>query len=164
MTRDGAISPELTRLLNEALARELQVSIQYMLQHTVAEGQGVGNPDKDQSPQALFIASNAWIYWPGKSLKRIAIAEMRHAEAVAERITVLGGEPVTQADPFTLGNSPREMLENDREQERSAIELYRRIIDRAGAEQDEVTVRLFRRILSEEEKHHQIFSELLQAG
>ena len=60
-----------------------------------------------------------------------------------------------------IGKTTVEMLENDREQERGAIELYGQIIDLAGKEHDDVTIKMFRQILSDEEKHHRTFSNLL---
>ena len=48
------------------------------------------------------------------------------------------------------------MLENDLELERGAIELYKTIISFAGKEHDTLTVSLFKTILADEEKHHQI--------
>ena len=56
------------------------------------------------------------------------------------------------------------MLEIDREQEREAIRLYGRIIDVAGRQHDDRTMSLFQLILSEEETHHRIFSNLLGQG
>jgi bacterioferritin len=59
-------STELLTLLNRAIARELQVSIQYMWQHVLWSGVA-GHAVKDE-------------------LKAIAIAEMKHAEAVASAL------------------------------------------------------------------------------
>ena len=161
MTNEAA-SSELLSMLNAAIARELRVCIQYMLQHSVGAGSGSAARGKTESDrQSRFIASHASVWLPGSSLKKIAIAEMRHAEAIAERVALLGGEPTTHPDAVTLGRTAKEMLEDDREQERGAIELYRRIIDLAGKEQDHVTRSLFQRILSDEEKHHRVFSDLL---
>ena len=156
------ISSELLNLLNEAIARELQVSIQYMLQHAIGAGQGFAASGKTPSvEQSKFVASHSSVWLPGSSLRKIAIAEMRHVEAIAERVVLLGGEPTTQPDAITIGKTAKEMLENDREQERRAIELYRHIIDVAGKEHADVTMNLFQRILSDEEKHHRVFSNLL---
>jgi bacterioferritin len=156
---------ELLILLNQALARELQVSIQYMLQHAIGASHG---PPVSGTPQFIkqskFVASHAMVFLPGASLKKIAITEMRHAEAIAERIVLLGGEPTTQPDAITLDKTTQEMLENDREQERDAIELYRHIIEFAGKEHDDVTMHMFERILADEEKHHRMFSDLLGIG
>jgi len=158
----GTPSSELLSILNDALARELQVSVQYMLQHAIGaarESAAVGKTPAAQ--QSKFVASHSSVWLPGVTLKKIAIAEMRHAEAVAERLVRLGGEPTTQPAPIVLGKTIREMLENDREQERKAIELYRQIIDVAAREHDEETAGLFRRILSDEERHHQVFAGFL---
>jgi bacterioferritin len=81
---------------------------------------------------------------------------------VVERVVVLGGEPTTQPDPVTIGKTAREMLEQDREVERGAIILYRQIIGVAETEGDDLTKRLFQRILAEEEAHFRAFSSLLE--
>ncbi|HSN95103.1 MAG TPA: ferritin-like domain-containing protein, partial [Anaerolineaceae bacterium] len=122
-------SSELIHLLNEALARELHVSVQYMMQHAVGIGRGVVSSGKTAAAmQNKFVASHAMVFLPGKSLKKTAIAEMRHAEAIAERIVILGGEPVTDPGDITLGSSVKEMLAIDKGMELEAIELYERII------------------------------------
>jgi bacterioferritin len=157
-----ATSSELLSLLNTAIARELQVSIQYMFQHAIGAGRdlpvsGNARPAK----RSRFVASHSPYWMPGATLKKIAIAEMRHAEAIAERVVHLGGEPTTRPEPITMGVTTEEMLENDRDQEQAAIELYGRIVEFAQAQQDEATAGLFRRILSDEERHHQVFLGLL---
>jgi bacterioferritin len=155
-------SSDLLDLLNKAIARELQVSIQYMFQHAIGASQGAAASGKTPSAkQRQFVASHSPFWLPGPSLKKIAIAEMRHAEAIAERVVLLGGEPTTQPAAITIGKTTKEMLENDREQERQAIELYGQIIDVAGKQHDDVTRRLFQQILSDEEKHHRVFLNLL---
>jgi bacterioferritin len=152
----------LLDLLNQALARELQVSVQYMLQHGVAAGrQMLAGDDRRPDPQTKFVASNSFYWFPGVTLKKIAIAEMRHAEAISKRIVVLGGEPTTEPDAITIGETVPAMLTDDREQEEGAIALYTHIVEVADSQGDDVTRDLFRRILSEEHKHHQAFSGLL---
>jgi bacterioferritin len=153
---------KLIALLNEAIARELQVSIQYMFQHALGAGRGLIESDNPRSArQRRFIASHVPYVLPGARLKTIAIAEMRHAEAIAERVDALGGEATTQPEKITIDRTSQAMLENNREQERSAIELYRRIIDEATHSSDEATARLFRRILKDEEKHYRVFTDML---
>lgn len=155
-------SAELLTLLNKAIARELQVSIQYMFQHAIGAGRGSAVSGKTRSDrQSKFVASHSAYWLPSSTLKKIAIAEMRHAEAIAERVVLLGGEPTTRPEAITIGNTTKEMLENDREQERAAIELYGLVIDVAGKESDDVTMDLFQKILSDEERHHRVFSDLL---
>ena len=133
---------ELMDLLNKAIAREIQVAVQYMWQHVPWSGVK-GFAVKDE-------------------LKNIAIAEMKHAEAIAERLNYLGGIPTTKPDPIKVGTSLKEMIKQDQKDEESAIELYRKIIIVARKEEDEVTHRLFRQILADEEEHHDVFSTLLE--
>lgn len=135
-------SDELLEMLNKAIARELQVSIQYMWQHVLWSGVK-GFAVKDE-------------------LKDIAISEMKHAETFAERLTYLGGTPTTKPDPIFVGETLKEMIERDKSDEETAIDLYKAAINLAQKEDDFTTSRLFRRILEEEEDHHDIFSSLLE--
>jgi bacterioferritin len=152
-------------LLNRAVARELQVCIQVMFQHSIGtELESAASTKTLAGRQRRFVASHSPVFFPGATLRKIAIAEMRHAEAVAERVVVLGGEPTTQPDLVTIGKTAREMLELDREVEREAVVLYRQIISVAETEGDDLTVRLFQRILAEEEAHYRAFSNLLEEG
>lgn len=158
----GNASTELLDLLNKAIAREVQVSVQYMFQHSIGAGQRAAVSAKMPfSKRHRFVASHSSVFLPGLSLKKIAITEMRHAEAIVERVVLLGGEPITQPDAITIGETVEEMLEDDREQERGAIQLYRQIISLAESEGDEGTRNLFQRILADEERHHRVFSDLL---
>ena len=119
-----------------------------MFQHSVGASQGSAVSGKAPSvKQSKFVASHSPFWLPGSSLKKTAITEMRHAEAIAERIVLLGGEPTTQPEAITINKTTKEMLENDREQEREAIELYGYIIDVAGKENDDITMNLFQKIL-----------------
>lgn len=135
-------SKELLELLNKGIAREIQVSIQYMWQHVLWKGVK-GFAVKDE-------------------LKNIAIAEMKHAEEIAERLAYLGGTPTTKPDPIFVGESLKEMLERDKKDEEGAIALYKQIIEMAKKEGDETTKRLFQKILGDEEEHHDTFSGLLE--
>ena len=143
-------------MLVDATAREMKVAMQYMLQHTLCIGEGSSG-----SKAAGFIGSHRSVFLPGKSLKKIAITEMRHAEAVAERISSLGGELPGQPLPFVVGKTIVEILAIDKAEEETAINLYNRIISTARKEGDYGTERLFKRILSDEEGHHRTFEALL---
>jgi bacterioferritin len=134
-------SERLKELLNQAIARELQVSIQYMWQHVLAKGLC--------SPAVRDI------------FKKIAVTEMKHAEAIAERLDYLGGKPTAQPAPITVGETLEEMIRIDLKAEEEAIALYRRIIEQAVFENDYVTEDLFRSILADEEEHHNEFQSLL---
>lgn len=154
---------ELLTLLNMAVARELQVSIQYMIQHTLMTGgkESQTHAETNQSKQGKFIGSHSPLWFPGTSLKKIAVTEMRHAEAIAERIVALEEKPTAQPDPVVIGDSTAQMIEIDREAEEEAIRLYTQIIEVAKKQGDETTVKLFQRILSDEENHLNIFKDIL---
>jgi bacterioferritin len=153
---------ELLSLLNKAIARELQVCIQYMFQHSIGAGPAYAVSGKTRAArQSKFVASHSPPFLPGATLRKIAIAEMRHAEAIAERVVSLDEEPTTLPGPVTIGKTIREMLELDKEQGSSAIEMYRHIVRVAERERDSVTKALFERILSEEEGHHRVFAKVL---
>lgn len=134
-------SKNLLDILNKGIGRELQVSIQYMWQHVQVTGL-MGAVVED-------------------TFREIAIAEMKHAEALAERLTYLNGVPTTQPDPIFVGSSLREMLIQDQKNEEEAIQLYRKGIKLAKDEFDFVTQHLLVKILSEEEEHVDTFGKLL---
>jgi len=128
-------------LLNKGIARELQVSIQYMWQHVQVTGMD------GAVVNGIF--------------RQIAIAEMKHAEALAERLDYLDGVPTIKPDPIFVGGSLIEMLKQDEQNEEEAIVLYKQAIQVASAEGDFTTRRLLEDILSEEEKHINTFGKLL---
>ena len=135
-------SKKLMELLNRGIARELQVSIQYMWQHVLAKGV------ESAAVEDIF--------------RDIAITEMKHAEAIAERLAYLGGTPTTKPDPIFVGGSLKEMLQRDAKAEEEAIALYKETIKVADEERDITTRRLFEEILGEEEEHHDTFTKLLE--
>ena len=136
------VAEQLLELLNKAIARELGVSIQYMWQHVMAMGM--------KSPDIKDI------------FKDIAIAEMKHAENIAERLFYLGGTPTTKPTPINVGTSLKEMIELDLKAEDEAIELYTEIIKVADGKEDSTTRLLFEEILTAEEEHKHIFTKLLR--
>lgn len=136
-------SEKLKGMLNDAIARELAVSISYMWQHVTMEHIG---------------AESA-----GDIMKKIAIIEMKHAEEVAERLVRLGGTPTTKPARIEAGPPDvTEMLKVNIGLEGGAKSLYRRIIDRASRENDAATRKLFEEILADEEHHHFTFNALLE--
>jgi len=136
------VSEQLKQMLNDAIAREIQVSIQYMWQHVQVMGL------KGVPVQDLF--------------RQTAINEMVHAEEIAERLWYLGGTPTTRPTPIEVGENLREFLELDIKAEEEAIQLYRKIIETAQKEGDFTTALLFKEILQEEEEHHDLFTTMLE--
>jgi bacterioferritin len=165
MPNEGT-SPELISLLNRAVAREMQVSIQYMLQHSIWNGrEAIKAAEIVPKKHGKFIRDQCPAWTPGMpwTLKTIAITEMRHVGDVAERIVQLGGEPTTHPGPVSIGETFREMIEIDRDAEGGAIELYQQIINVAAAENDAITRNIFEQLLADETIHHRVFLELLKA-
>ncbi len=134
-------SSKLTDMLNKAIAREIQVSVQYMWQHVMAKG--------------LESAEIADVF------EDVAITEMKHAEKIAERLFYFDITPTTKPDPIKVGGTLKEMLADDTRAEEEAIDLYKEIIKLALSEGDSTTRLLFEQILSEEEDHHDTFTTLL---
>jgi bacterioferritin len=93
-------------------------------------------------------------------LKSIAIVEMKHAEAIAERPFYLGGIPTTKPSPILVGKTLKQMIAQDVKNEVEVIGLYQDIIALARKEDDETTNRLFPEILQQEEDHHDTFTTL----
>lgn len=136
------VSEDLKKMLNDAIAREIQVSIQYMWQHVQVVGvKGIAVQDQ---------------------FKQTAITEMKHAESIAERLWYLGGIPTTKPAPIKVGESLKEFLELDTKAEEEAIMMYKQIIGLAQKEGDVTTAFMFKEILEDEEKHHDLFTTMLE--
>ena len=135
------VSEKLLELLNKGIAKELQVSIQYMWQHVQVTGIDGA------------VVKNIF--------RQISIAEMKHAEKLAERLNYLNGVPTDKPDPIFVGGSLIEMLKQDEQDEEESIVLYKRAIQVASEEGDFTTRRLLEEILSEEETHIDTFGKLL---
>ncbi len=136
------VSDQLKEMLNQAIAREIAVSVQYMWQHVQVMGvKGIAVQDR---------------------FKETAVAEMRHAETIAERLWYLGGTPTTKPSPIKVGESLKEFLELDTKAEEDAIILYKRIVEQAEKEGDVTTAFIFKEILEDEEEHHDLFTTMLE--
>lgn len=137
------VSKKLLDSLNDAIAREIQVSVQYMWQHVQWEGVK-GYATKD-------------------AFEDIAKQEMKHAEMIAERLYYLSDGkvvPTTKPAPINVGKNLREMVTQDMKDEKNAIDMYKMIIETARKENDEATALLFMEILKDEEDHHDTFETL----
>jgi bacterioferritin len=134
-------SKKIVDALNQARARELAVVIQYMIQHYTATG-----------VESLPVID---------TFKSIAVAEMKHAEALGERIDYLGGVPTKQPNPITPGKTLREMLQIDMKVEEEAIDLYRDIIKLCDKEGDVTSRTMMEGILADEEEHRNDFMTAL---
>jgi bacterioferritin len=93
--------------------------------------------------------------------RKTAIAEMKHAERLAERLDYLNGVATTKPDPVFVGGSLIEMLKQDEQDEEEAITLYKQAVQEAAKEGDYTTRRLLEEILADEEEHINTFGKLL---
>lgn len=136
------VSDELKKMLNDAIAIEIAASVQYMWQYV----------------QVIGVKGRAVA---GK-FKETAIAEMKQAEELAERLWYLNGTPTTQLAPIKVGESLKEFLELDTKMEEEGIRLYKRMIDQAQKDGDVTTAFMIKEILEVEEEHHDLFTTMLE--
>jgi bacterioferritin len=128
-------------LLNEARARELSAIAQYMAQHYELEDQDYGK-----------LAAK---------LKEIGIQEMKHAEALAERILFLKGTPTSKPDAVAKkGEDIGAMLDTDIALEAQAIKMYNEAALVCAKEKDQISKQLFEKLLGEEEAHLDEFENI----
>ena len=147
------VTPDYINLLNQAVSRELQVSVQYILQHTKME-----KLIRKAIPENILLDKTTYDAM-GKFLKEFAIVEMKHASSIMERIYYLGGEATTKANKPTIGNTLSEFAKNGVKAEEEALILYRNIIEAAGKIGDWETRELLEKIYSQEEEHLFKFQE-----
>ena len=153
---DGAVTPSygadretVLRLLNEALATELVCVLRYRRHYFMANG-AVGEAIK-------------------KELLQHANEEQGHADAIAERIVQLGGEPdfnpmgITDRShaEYIEGGSLADMVREDLVAERIAIESYTEMIRYIG-DNDTTTKRMLEGILAVEEEHAEELASMLE--
>jgi bacterioferritin len=146
-------TPEYLELLNCAVSREIQVSIQYLLQHAKME-----KLMTKKLPENVLLASTTYAA-VGKFLRDFAIAEMKHAAQIIERIYYLGGSATTKSDKVVVGDSLSEFNKLGVKAEEEALTLYRQIIAEAGKLGDWETREIFEKIYKDEEDHLFKFQE-----
>jgi bacterioferritin len=125
---------EVLESLNEALGEELTAINQYILHSEICEN------------------------WGYKKLsafdKKESIDEMKHAEALMERILFLEGTPsMGKSLKLNIGKTVPDMIKNDLKLEISAVAMYNRLIEVANKKNDHGTAELLKKILKEEEGH-----------
>ena len=127
-------NPKVIAELNSALKEELTAISQYFLHAEMCEN---------------------WKYDKlGSFIKKQSIDEMKHAEALIERILFLDGAPnLTELLQLSVGGSVKEQLENDLRLEINAVAMYNKSIQIARDEGDNASRELFDRLLKDEESH-----------
>lgn len=127
-------NPKVIEALNEALREELMAINQYFMHAEMCEN---------------------WHYVKlAKHIKKESIDEMKHAEALMERILFLDGTPnLTRPMQLNIGATVKEQLENDLKLEIEAVAMYNRFVALARDEHDNGSRELFERLLRDEEGH-----------
>jgi len=150
---DIKTTPEYLNLLNQGVAREIQVAVQYMLQHSKME-----KLLRKMIPENILLDKTTYDQ-VGKVLKEFAIQEMKHLGKIMERIYILGGDATTKPSHIEIGNSLRAFGELGLKAETEALKLYRQIIEMAGKLGDWETREMFEDIYEDEEKHFLQFQD-----
>jgi len=87
-------------------------------------------------------------------IKKQAIGEMKHAEALIERIIFLEGLPNLNDFPkLRVGKTVQQQIQNDLALEKEAVVEYNKYITLARKEGDNTSADLFETLLKDEEDH-----------
>lgn len=130
------------KLLNEAVADELQAVHQYMYWHFHLDDQGFG-------PLANL-------------LKRTAVFEMGHVEKLAERILFLKGDvKMALAAPVEPITEPTEILAKAAAMEHQSARDYNKAALACSENADAVSKQIFEALVADEETHFDVFDKQL---
>ena len=125
--------PKVILELNKALREELTAINQYFLHAEMCENWG-------------YEKLSGY-------LKKQSIGEMKHAEALMERILFLDGTPQMEPLALSVGATVKQQLENDLQLELSAVEQYNTAVKIATEELDNGSRDLLVQLLKDEEDH-----------
>ena len=89
----------------------------------------------------------------GDYIKKQSIDEMRHAEALVERILFLDATPKMEYLDLSVGDSVKAQLAADLKLETSAVAMYNKSIQIAREAGDDASRDLFSKLLKDEELH-----------
>jgi bacterioferritin len=127
-------NPDVIAALNEALKEELTAINQYFLHAEMCEN---------------------WHYQKlADHIRKESIDEMRHAEALIERILFLDGTPnMTDPMQISIGSTVKAQIDGDLKLEINAVAMYNRFVQLARDKGDNGSRELFERLLRDEEAH-----------
>jgi bacterioferritin len=127
-------NPKVIAELNAALKEELAAINQYFLHSEMCEN---------------------WKYDKlADHIKKQSIDEMKHAEALIERILFLDGSPtLSEALSLNIGQNVKEQLAADLKLEVGAVAMYNNAIKVAAEAGDNASRLLFESLLKDEEEH-----------
>jgi bacterioferritin len=86
-------------------------------------------------------------------IKKQSIGEMKHAEALLERILFLDGSPIMKPLDLSVGGTVKDMIQNDLRLELAAVKQYNAAIQVATEQKDNGSRDLFVALLKDEEEH-----------
>src|SRR5918993_5173964 len=119
--------------LNEALREELTAINQYFIHAEM---------------------SHNWGYHKlGSYIRKQSIDEMKHAEALIERLLFLDATPKMEYMELTIGANVRAQLEADLKLEHNAVAMYNKSIQIAREAGGDTSRDLFSKLLQDEEEH-----------
>ena len=126
--------PEVLDVLSTMLAEELLALNQYMLHAEMQENWGYRRLAKE--------------------VRKLSIVEMKHAEALMERILFLEGTPNLSDFPkLNVGKDVKQQLQNDLAIEKSAVTAYNVALAALRKAGDQGSAELLKKLLLEEEAH-----------
>jgi len=127
-------SPDVIKVLNEVLRKELTGINQYFIHSKMCKNWGYE-----------ILAGVAW---------KESIEEMKHADRIIERILFLEGIPNLSAyDKINVGSSVQQQLNNDLGLEEGALVVLRSGIKTCLDADDNASRELLEHILVDEEEH-----------
>jgi len=98
-----------------------------------------------------------------ETIKKHAITEMKHAEALIERILLMGGKPyVSQLKTISIGQDTEQIIANNLKLEYDAKKSYNDGIEIAVNAKDNVSRELMEDNLEDEENDHIDYLEAVQ--
>lgn len=125
--------PKVIEHLNRALREELTAINQYFVHAEMCENWGYDR-----------LASY---------IKKQSIGEMKHAEALMERILFLDGTPSMEPLALSIGGNVKNMIAADLKLEVQAVAMYNESVKVATEEKDNGSRDLFVTLLKDEEEH-----------
>jgi bacterioferritin len=126
-------NPKVIEQLNQALREELTAINQYFIHAEMCENWGYDRLSKYSKKQS--------------------IDEMKHAEALSERVLFLDGSPSMEPLALSIGKSVKEMIASDLKLELGAVAMYNQAAKIAADEADNSSRDLFIKLLKDEEAH-----------
>jgi bacterioferritin len=134
--------PEVLKALQEMLEEELGAINQYFLHNEMCENWGYEKLSE--------------------RVKKVSIAEMKHAEELIERMLFLEGSPnLSELPKLSIGKDVKQQLENDLALEHGAVAGYNEAIATCRKAGDNGTADFLKGILKQEEDHVDFFEEQL---